>query len=353
LKIVGPDRIPKLVITAGDVRGIGPEVVAKALSHPEVRKWAEYLVVGPEGTFSGESTRETIAGISLEPVEIAPAITAGKPDIRIARLAESGVPAQSMGRSHGKVPEDIAGKWAGESIDVAVRMIENGEGDVLITAPVDKKALMAGGYPYAGHTGMLKALTNSPRVTMMLTGGLLRVSLVTVHVPLREIWDRLGEEEIKGTVQHTIDALREYFGISSPRIAICGLNPHIGEGGRLGGEENEIIEPVVKRFLDAGQDVSGPYPADTVFTMAISDEFDAVVAMYHDQGLGPFKLHSFGRGVNMTLGLPFIRTSVDHGTAMDIAGEGVANERSMIHAIRIAREIFLRCGENTRFSFDN
>ncbi len=353
MKTVGPGRVPKLVITAGDIRGVGPEVIARALSHREVRKWAEFLIVGPDGTFSGKAAGDSLAGISLETCDIGPECTGRSQDIRVMRVVEGGGAAGGGERRGASIREDIAGKWAGESVEVAVRMIERGHGDALVTAPVEKKALLSGGYPYAGHTGMLKSITSSPRVTMLLAGGLLRVALVTVHVPLRDVRDRLSEEEIVGTVQQTLDAMSGYFRISFPRIAVCGLNPHIGEGGKLGGEEKEIIEPAVKRFRDPGLDVSGPYPADTVFAMAVAGDFDAVVAMYHDQGLGPFKLHSFGRGVNLTLGLPFVRTSVDHGTAMDIAGKGVADERSMVHAIRMAREIVLFRGGKPRFSFDN
>ena len=335
---------PKLIITAGDVRGIGPEVVAKSLSYPEVRQWAEYLIVGPRQLVAREEIESFSSGCSLEEVDLDSAFTADRPDIAIRGVTEGRSKCVEAHGIAGDLPEEVAGRWGGESVEVAVRLIEAGEGDALVTAPIEKKALIKGGFPYPGHTEFLRALTNSPRVTMVLAGGMLRVSLVTTHIPFDDVKDRLLGSDIEGTVQQTIDALHGYFNISSPRVALCGLNPHIGEGGVMGVEEREIIKPVVASFQGRDLDVSGPYPADTVFSKAVAGEYDAVVAMYHDQGLGPFKFYSFGRGVNLTLGLPFVRTSPDHGTAMDISGSGLADERSMIHAIRTAIEIFSRCG---------
>jgi 4-hydroxythreonine-4-phosphate dehydrogenase len=344
---------PKLVITTGDVRGIGPEVVAKALSHPEIRNWADYLVVGPEEFVSNGWMGSRLGDGSLIPFENGSDSTGGNPDIRVSKLTAGGGPQIPVAIDTETIPEEIAGRWAGESVEVAVRLIDEGAADALVTAPIDKKALIAGGYPHSGHTDLLKTITGSPRVTMMLVSGELRVSLVTTHVSYTDVRDRLVDADIRGAIRQTVDALRGDFNISAPRVAVCGLNPHGGEKGALGLEEDEIIEPIISAFSRAEADISGPYPSDTVFSRALAGEFDAVVAMYHDQGLGPFKVHSFGRGVNMTLGLPFVRTSPDHGTARDIAGRGVASERSMIHAIRKAREVYSMRRATGRNSFDN
>ncbi len=328
----------EIVITTGDVRGIGPEVIAKALSRPGVRRWASYLVVGPQEAFSTERSGRFLDGCCLEAVDLDASVAAEGSGIIAKRVREGEGPLSEKGMV-AAIPGELAGRWAGESIETAVRLIASGKADALVTGPIDKKALIAGGFPYRGHTGFLKELTGSRGVTMLLVGGQLRVSLVTTHIPVNEVSGRLTCDAVSSTLQRTIDALRRYFRLSSPRIAVCGLNPHIGEGGTIGGEESEVIEPVVRDFRVRGACVSGPHPADTVFSRAVAGEYDAVVAMYHDQGLGPLKLYAFGRGVNVTIGLPFVRTSPDHGTAIDIAGEGIASERSMIHAIRMAREI--------------
>jgi 4-hydroxythreonine-4-phosphate dehydrogenase len=343
LKTIHLRNSPKLIITTGDIRGVGPEVVVKAVSHPEVRRWAEYLIVGPGEAFSGGKDGCFLGSCYLEPTDLYSAYTDDKPDIMIWRVTEKRSNWGTQGRIAESIPDEKAGKWGGDSIETAVRLIEAGEGDALVTAPIEKKALIKGGFPFLGHTEFLKTLTDSPKVTMLLTGGMLRVSLVTTHMPFIDVKDHLTGSNIEETVQQTIDALRSFFNISSPKVAICGLNPHMGEGGILGEEERERIEPVVASFRGRGMNVSGPYPADTVFTKAVEGVYDVVVAMYHDQGLAPFKIYSFGRGVNLTLGLPFIRTSPDHGTAMDISGSGLADERSMIHAIRRAKEMFIRC----------
>ncbi len=338
--------VPRLVITLGDVRGIGPEVVAAALSHLEVRRWAEYLLIGPGAAFQASGIEHLLTGCALEPVSERQSPVTGRAGTTVMRVGEEARITGSTKRSIPSIDEVEAGRWAGESIVAAVGLIGEGRADALVTAPIEKKALIAGGYPYPGHTELLRTLTRSSKVTMLMVGGLLRVALVTTHIPLEEVAGRLDAIAIRSTVQQVIDALRGLFGIPSPRIAVCGLNPHSGEGGILGTADREIIAPVIAWFRGLGLDVSGPHPADTIFSKAVEGEYDAVVAMYHDQGLGPFKLHAFGRGVNMTLGLPFVRTSPDHGTARDIAGRGLADERSMVRAIRLAVEIMFRTGKS-------
>jgi len=275
-------------MTLGDPRGIGPEIVAKALADPRVGERCDILVVGPEG-----------AGVPVdEPVE---------------RWVPEGGPA-------------FAGRLAGRAIERAVEMASAGVVQGIVTAPIDKSALHAGGFPYPGHTEMLGHLTAS-RVAMMLASDRLRVVLATTHVQLRQVPDALTREGIFAIAALTRDGLREWFGITEPRIALCALNPHAGDGGRFGNEDEEVLAPAAR---DAK--IEGPFPADTVFVRAIRGEFDAVIAPYHDVGMTAIKVASFGSAVNITLGLPFPRTSPDHGTALDIAGHGRADASSMIAA---------------------
>jgi len=282
----------KLAITVGDPRGIGPEVVAAALADPRVMSVAEYVVVG------------------------------------------AGVPGVGM-------PAAEAGRHAGEAIVRAVELARAGEVDGIVTAPIDKAALLAGGYDFPGHTEMLAALTHS-RVAMMLASDRLRVVLATTHIPLREVPDAVTQSAIVSTAQITRAGLRDWFGIAEPRLALCALNPHAGDGGRFGDEDDRVLKPAAR---EAG--LSGPFPADTVFVRAIRGEFDAVIAPYHDVGMTAIKVASFGEAVNVTLGLPFPRTSPDHGTALDIAGRGIADPSSMIAAILMCAAIVNRqCDAN-------
>ena len=277
----------KLAITVGDPRGIGPEVVAAALADPRVTSAAEYVVVG-----------------SQHPAP--------------------GLPASDAGRS------------AGEAVVRAVELALAGEVDGIVTAPLDKAALLAGGYDFPGHTEMLAALTGS-RVAMMLASDRLRVVLATTHIPLRDVPRAVTKAAIVETAYIARGGLRDWFGIAEPRLALCALNPHAGDGGRFGDEDDRVLLPAAR---EAG--VAGPFPADTVFVRAIRGEFDAVIAPYHDVGMTAIKVASFGEAVNVTLGLPFPRTSPDHGTALDIAGRGIADPSSMIAAILLCAAIVNR-----------
>ena len=289
---------PRIAITLGDPRGIGPEVTAKALDDPAVRELADFIVVGPTGTAR------------------TPHVDTG-----------TWIP-------RGDAP--LAGQLAGKAIERAVAMAMAGEVDGIVTAPIDKSALLAGGYPFPGHTEMLAALAGSETV-MMLASDRLRVVLATTHVPLRSVPDLVTIDGIERTAAITRAGLERWFGITTARIALCALNPHAGDGGRFGTEDDTILGPAARK---AG--LSGPFPADTVFVRAIRGEFDAVIAPYHDVGMTAIKVASFGSAVNVTLGLPFPRTSPDHGTALDIAGKGIADASSMIHAIRLCAEIVRR-----------
>jgi 4-hydroxythreonine-4-phosphate dehydrogenase len=275
-------------MTVGDPRGIGPEIVAKALADPRVSERCDIIVVGPEGH-----------GLPVaEPVE--------------RWLGEEG-PA-------------YAGKLSGLSIERAVELATTGVVQGIVTAPIDKAALYAGGYDYPGHTEMLGALTGAP-VAMMLASDKLRVVLATTHLPLRRVLEKLSAHVIEQAAAITRAGLIEWFGIQEPRIALCALNPHAGDGGRFGSEDDELLRPAARN-----SGIAGPFPADTVFVRAMRGEFDAVIAPYHDVGMTAIKVASFGSAVNVTLGLPFPRTSPDHGTALDIAGQNRADPSSMIAA---------------------
>jgi 4-hydroxythreonine-4-phosphate dehydrogenase len=288
-------RKPRIAVTLGDPRGIGPEVVARALADDSLRHLAEYRVVGPAGTMTA-------------------------PHVEAGTWIPDGGPA-------------LAGALAGAAIERAVELALADEVDGIVTAPIDKAALHAGGYEYPGHTEMLAALAGC-ETAMMLASDKLRVILATTHVPLREVPERLTAETIERAAAITRTGLAAWFGIEPARIALCAMNPHAGDGGRFGTEDDTLLAPAARK---AG--LLGPFPADTVFVRAMRGEFDAVIAPYHDVGMTAIKVASFGSAVNVTLGLPFPRTSPDHGTALDIAGKGIADPSSMIHAIRMCIEI--------------
>ncbi len=320
--------MPMVYVTMGDPRGIGPEVALKALAADPGP--GRVRLVGLRGVFE-----RAARGLGLESVYArleADLIDVGGAD----RPRASGDPAG--------LPAPAAGRWAGLAIETAVRALRPDAGDALVTGPLDKAALIAGGYPFPGHTEMLASLAGVAEVAMMLVAGSLRVSLVTGHLPLREVAPRLDRRRIREVFLLTHGALRSGFDVPEPRIAVCGLNPHAGDGGALGDEEGRLVEPEVEALHGEGFGVVGPLPADTVFVRAIAGEFDAVLALYHDQGMIPIKLHGFGRGVNVTLGLPFVRTSPDHGTALDIAGTGRARPESFAAALVLARELAARPG---------
>jgi 4-hydroxythreonine-4-phosphate dehydrogenase len=230
----------------------------------------------------------------------------------------------------------VAGQLAGRAIERATAMALAGEVDGIVTAPVDKKALVAGGYDFPGHTEMLAQLSGAD-VAMLLASDKLRVVLVTTHIALREVPAALTSDKIERVARITREGLQQWFAIDAPRLALCALNPHAGDGGRFGQEDDQLLAPAARA---AG--ISGPFPADTVFVRAMRGEFDAVLAPYHDVGMTAIKVASFGSAVNVTLGLPFPRTSPDHGTALDIAGKGIADPSSMKAALRLCADIARR-----------
>jgi len=283
---------PRIAITAGDPAGIGPEIAAKASADPRVRAACEPVIYGPPSTGS-----------------FAPGVLSA-----------------------------AAGRAAFDAIVRAVDDARRGDVDAVATAPVNKEAFKLAGLPWAGHTDLLAHLTGSPRAAMMFYAEKLRVVLATVHVPLADVSRLLTKASLESTIALTARELPR-FGFARPRIAVAGLNPHAGEHGLFGLEEEQTMVPAIAQSRADGIEVSGPFPADTIFLRASRGEFDVVIACYHDQGLIPVKLLAFGEAVNVTLGLPIVRTSVDHGTAFDIAGKGVASAESMVTAVLLAARL--------------
>lgn len=288
-------RRPIIAVTVGDPSGIGPEIAVKALRDPRVVEACRPVLYGP-------STPE-----ALEPFPV------------------------------GRI-DPSSGRAAYDAIVTATRDALAGKVDAVVTAPVNKAAFASAGLAWRGHTDLLAHLCGVKDVAMMFWSERLRVVLATVHVSLRDVPRVLTFDRLFATISLTVQALPS-FGIASPRIGVAGINPHAGEHGLLGTEDEDVVRPAVTKAAALGMDVSGPFPADTLFVRAVRGEFDAVIAAYHDQGLVPVKLIAFGRAVNVTLGLPIVRTSVDHGTAFDIAGRGVADEGSLIEAILLAAKI--------------
>jgi 4-phospho-D-threonate 3-dehydrogenase / 4-phospho-D-erythronate 3-dehydrogenase len=286
---------PRVAVTVGDPAGIGPEIARAAAAHREVTDVCEPIIYGPF------STQE--------------------------------VSAFARGRV---TPE--AGRAAYEAILRAVADASSGRVDAIATAPINKEAFAAAGLPWKGHTDLLAHLTGSRHGVMMFYSETLRVVLATVHIPLAQVPAAITQPVLEDVIALTASELPR-FGVPNPRIGLAGLNPHAGEHGLLGGEEERVLRPVVEACAARGVAVRGPFPADTIFVRAIRGEFDVVVACYHDQGLIPVKMAAFGKAVNVTLGLPIIRTSVDHGTAFDIAGKGVADPSSMIEAVKLAARL--------------
>jgi 4-hydroxythreonine-4-phosphate dehydrogenase len=299
-------RRPRLAVTTGDPRGIGPEVVGRALGLAPLA--ADVVLVGPDDQLRSIPARSRLGvGVWDRPpgAEGADAATAGALALR--------------------------------AIERAVWLARAGDVDAVVTAPVEKRALHLAGARVPGVTELLSHLAGDLPTVMMLVTGELRVALVTTHLPLREVFDRLTTERIVAVGRITRAALTQWWGLERPRLAVCALNPHAGEGGLFGDEDARVLAPAA-RALDA----AGPLPADTVFVRALRGEFDVVLAPYHDVGMTAVKVAGFGTGVNVTLGLPFLRTSPDHGTAFDIAGKGIADPGSMRAALELAARLAAR-----------
>jgi 4-phospho-D-threonate 3-dehydrogenase / 4-phospho-D-erythronate 3-dehydrogenase len=323
---------PIIAITMGDPTGIGPEIVMRSLAHAEVHASCRPLVVGDAGRLrqAGAIVRSALDVHAVSPDSPA-RFAPGTVDVVNVGLVPPDLP-------FGKISA-VAGEAAYRYIERACRMAMAGEADAICTAPISKEALHAAGHRYPGHTELLAHLTGTPEVSMMLTAPKLRVIHVTTHIGLLDAIERIEPGLVERTIRRGHDTLVK-AGIANPRIGVCAINPHAGENGLFGrGEEAAKIAPAIAACRARGWAVDGPLPADTLFFRAARGDFDLVVAMYHDQGHGPIKVLGIEAGVNITVGLPVVRTSVDHGTAFDIAGTGAADERSLLEALRQAVEL--------------
>jgi 4-hydroxythreonine-4-phosphate dehydrogenase len=335
-------RLPIIGITMGDPSGIGPEIIIKALADRRIYKLCKPVVLGDPDTLAFYIEKFQGELISLN--EVSDILEAkGMPGqldlISLSRLKpEHFIPGK---------PATDGGKAMVKYIITAVDMALKGQLSAMVTCPINKALMNEAGYPFEGHTQLISQLTGTADYVMMLAGARLRVTLVTIHCALKDVPYKITRENILKTIRITHEALKDDFGIERPRIAVAALNPHAGESGLFGTEEREIISPAVNGAKKEGIDVSGPLPADSLYPRAASGGFDAVVNMYHDQGLIPLKLLHFSDGVNITLGLPIIRTSVDHGTAYDIAGKGIADPASLKAAIAMAAEMAGNRGRKT------
>jgi 4-hydroxythreonine-4-phosphate dehydrogenase len=335
------DMKPFLAITMGDPLGIGPEVVVKALRQEAFHRLCHPLVIGDPGVL-----RQTVAalGVALRVVEVEGVGFEAEPG-KIFLLPGSSLP---LGRDLRELPRDASARAAFAYLETAGRLALTGKVHGIVTGPVNKEAIHRAGIPFRGHTEYLAEISQTRKFAMMLAGERLRVALVTTHIAHEAVAKSLTGEAISNVIEVTHQGLREFFRIPAPRLGVAALNPHAGEGGLFGTEE-KMISGAVKEAAGKGLNVSGPWPADTLFYRAVRGEFDAVVCMYHDQALIPLKLLQFDSAVNSTLGLPFIRTSVDHGVAYDLAGRGSAHSRSLEEAIRLAAQMALyRQGAGSR-----
>ena len=324
------DRKPIIGITMGDPSGIGPEIICKLIHEVDIFEICRPVVIGDPGVLADYADPSVQLKEILSTGEVK-----GKPGllevIKISALDKKNyMPCQ---------PSHAGGVAMVKYILAAVAMSLKGDISAMVTCPLNKALMNRAGYNFAGHTQFIAHLTDTEDYVMMLAGDKLRVTLVTIHCALKDVPGKLTKENILKTISITASSLKKDFGIKSPRIAVTALNPHAGEEGLFGQEEISIIRPAVEEAIKSGYIVTGPHPADTLYPKAVSGNYDVVVNMYHDQGLIPLKLLHFSDGVNVTLGLPFIRTSVDHGTAYDIAGKGIADHNSLKSAVLMAAEM--------------
>jgi 4-hydroxythreonine-4-phosphate dehydrogenase len=327
---------PTIAITMGDPAGIGPEVIVKALSDPALRFKARYIIYGMNellhyaadvAEFDVFWWRDQYSG----------RLRNYPHDVVVVDYDQFSMLGTAV-RAPSKMGGEASMSFCLDAIEAAKRDLV----DAIVTAPIAKESWKLAGFNYPGHTELLAHKTGSRQWAMMFTGGPLRVALATVHIPLMGLWGRLNIGTVFTPIELMHKALVEWFDIPRPRIAVCGVNPHASENGQFGDEEARVIEPAILIAREQGIDATGPYPPDTIFMRARDGHFDGVVAMYHDQGLIPVKLLAFDQAVNLTLGLPIVRTSPDHGTAFDIVGRNRANPGSMRAAIDLAIDLAIR-----------
>lgn len=324
----GRARGAVLALTSGEPAGVGPELSAAAvLRFAASRSDDTELVVIGDGELIQARARQAGQPLDLQAL----------PGVRLHHVP--------LGASAQPGVLNVANSaYVLETLSVAAAMAAVGDVQAIVTAPVHKGIISQAGMAFSGHTEFFQQRAGMEKVVMLLAGGGLRVALATTHLPLRAVPDAITQESLGQVLRILHHGLQTQFGLARPRIAVCGLNPHAGEGGHMGREEIDVIEPALRTARDAGMDVDGPLPADTLFVPAHVAGYDAVLAMYHDQGLPVLKHASFGHGVNITLGLPYIRTSVDHGTALDLAGTGRANPQSLFDAMDLAIDMIARAG---------
>ena len=322
---------PRLAITMGDPCGVGPEICVKAMQSPEIAQLCAPFVIGDRRAMERALS---VCGSNLKIREIdRPEDASGRAEGTIPLLPLSQLSAPDL--IYGN-PTEAAGDAVFRYICAAARLCLDGSVAAMVTAPISKEAMHRAGHAYPGHTELLAELCGSDDFVMMLAGDRLRVSLVTIHEALADVPRLVTFESVLKTIRVTEAGVKRLTGISRPHLAVTALNPHCGEAGKFGDQERTIIAPAIEAARREGIDACGPLSADTLFHFAMKGGYDGIVAMYHDQGLIPLKMAHFDDGVNITLGLPIIRTSVDHGTAYDLAGTGRASERSMLAAIKMA-----------------
>ncbi len=326
--------IPRIAITVGDFNGIGPEVALKAAGRASVRRECRIVLVGPTDIFRYCRKKFRIPVSIEETAELPKKIGRAIPVLPVDGATAGDI---DFGR-----PSPLAGLSAGRAIEYAAKLCLDNSVDAMVTAPVSKATLNAAGFAFPGQTEMLMQLSGAGKAVMMLISRTLRVGLVTIHIPLRDVPSAVTIEKVFETAAIVEMTLRRDFGIRKPSIAVLALNPHASEGGLIGSDDLSVVRPAVELLKKQNMNVSGPYPADGFFAHWTRNKYDAVVAMYHDQGLIPLKMTAAGLGVNFTAGLRIIRTSPDHGTAFDIAGKNAARSESMAEAIVVAARIARR-----------
>ena len=316
---------PVLAVTPGDPAGIGPDLVVELASH----RCTGRIVVIADRTILVERSRELGIKFDYHEFDCESSVAEGVEVLHV----ECGFPVQAG------TADPRHAQYVLHTLDTAINGCLGNTFDALVTGPVNKETIIRSGIPFTGHTEYLAARTTTDCPVMLLAGGNLRVALVTTHLPLAQVPEAITQEKVIAIARVLHDDLSRRFRIESPRIGVCGVNPHAGEGGTLGHEEQTVLAPAIDRLQSEGVDISGPYPADTIFTKSQLTRFDAVLTMYHDQGLPVVKHAGFGQVVNITLGLPIIRTSVDHGTAYELAGTGKAQVGSLLSAISMAQTL--------------
>jgi 4-hydroxythreonine-4-phosphate dehydrogenase len=325
--------LPLIGITMGDPTGIGPEIIVKALSMEEPFQACRPIVFGDREVLSRAIEIQSLS-TTLEITEKIPedGYLSGK--IFLLPVSRLDITSLRFGQ-----PDRACGEAMVRYIEEAVKWVTGGALDAITTCPINKQAINAAGYSFPGHTELLGHLTQASSVAMMFLGSKWKIVLVTTHLPLKDVSRWITASRVLSTLRLTDEGMKKYFAIAHPKMAVLGLNPHCGEEGLLGEEEKREILPAIAEARSLGMDVEGPFPADSFFNLSGRTAFDVVISMYHDQGLIPIKMLDFKEAVNFTLGLPFIRTSVDHGTAYDLAGKGLADPTNLVRAILTAANL--------------